>query len=236
MELEHGDLVLCTVERIEGTIVFVKISRQGEELDGSIVISEIAPGRIRNLRDYVVPKKKIVCKVLRISGNGNIELSLRRVTAKEQKEVLEQIRQEKSYSGILRNILGGKFSEAVKKVTSEESLYDFINEAKENPEKLERLVGKSDSAKILEAVKTEKGKKVVLKKEFFLKSSQPNGLELIKTILGNIKNAEVVYISAGKYFLKTESDDIKKTDNALKSVLSEIEIFAKKNKMEFSTK
>ena len=81
MELEVGDLVMCTVDRIVGTVVFVKIDGYGE---GGIIMSEIAPGRIRNLRDYVVPKKRIACKVLRISGN-RIDLSLRRVTPKEKK-------------------------------------------------------------------------------------------------------------------------------------------------------
>ena len=81
--LEVGDIVLCTVDRIVGTVVFVKIKGYGE---GSIIMSEIAPGRIRNLRQYVVPKKQIVCKVLRISGD-RIDLSLRRVTQKEKKEV-----------------------------------------------------------------------------------------------------------------------------------------------------
>jgi translation initiation factor 2 alpha subunit (eIF-2alpha) len=83
MVLETGDVVLCTVDRIVGTTVFVHIEGNGE---GSIILSEIAPGRIRNIRDYVVPKKKIICKVLRISGD-RIELSLRRVTLKEQKDI-----------------------------------------------------------------------------------------------------------------------------------------------------
>jgi len=87
MELEVGDVVLCTVERIEGTTVFVNINETGQQ--GGIILSEIAPGRIRNLRDYVVPKKVIACKVLKISGN-TIELSLRRVTLKEQKEAKER--------------------------------------------------------------------------------------------------------------------------------------------------
>src|SRR3989344_4876424 len=86
MELEIGENILCTVERIEGTVVFVSLDNRKE---GSIVVSEIAPGRIRNLRDYVVPKKKIVCKILRISDRGNVELSLRRVSAKERKEVMD---------------------------------------------------------------------------------------------------------------------------------------------------
>src|SRR4030065_438102 len=96
-KLEVGDIVLCTVDRIVGTVVFVKIPSENREIEGSILMSEIAPGRIRNIRDYVVPKKKIACKVLRISPQGNTELSLRRVSQKEKKEVIEQEKQEKSY-------------------------------------------------------------------------------------------------------------------------------------------
>ena len=55
MELKENDLVLCAVDRIVGTIVFVKI--EGEKKEGSIILSEIAPGRIRNLREYVIQKK-----------------------------------------------------------------------------------------------------------------------------------------------------------------------------------
>ncbi|MDO8735105.1 MAG: 3'-5' exonuclease [Elusimicrobiota bacterium] len=84
-ELKEGDVVLCTVEKIVGTTVFVKIEDNGQ---GSIIVSEIAPGRIRNLRDYVVPNKKIVCKILRI-GKDYANLSLRRVVENERKEVLD---------------------------------------------------------------------------------------------------------------------------------------------------
>jgi len=100
MDFEESDVVLCTVERIVGTTVFVKIEGYGE---GSIILSEIAPGRIRNIRAHVVPKKKIVCKILRISGN-RVELSLRRVTQKERKEVLDEYKQEKSYISMLKSI------------------------------------------------------------------------------------------------------------------------------------
>ena len=93
MELEEGDNVLCTVKRISGTTVFAHIEDDGE---GTIITSEIAPGRIRNLREYVVPGKKIVCKVLSIDKSGNIHLSLRRVSDKEKREVLDREKKEKS--------------------------------------------------------------------------------------------------------------------------------------------
>lgn len=231
-ELEVGDIVLCTVDRIIGTIVFVKIDRNGE---GSIITSEIAPGRIRNLRDYVVPKKRIVCKILRVSGN-RIDLSLRRVTPKEQKEIKEQYKQEKSSKSVLKSILGETADEIIKEILKQEKVYEFLQEARENPKKLEELVGKKDSAKILEILKTQKQKKAVIKKEMLLTTTKPNGLELIKNILTNIKEAEIKYISAGKYSIKTQASDIKTADNKLKKILKNIEEKAKQHDMEFSVR
>ena len=198
-------------------------------------MSEVAPGRIRNRRDYVVPKKKIVCKVLRIYGN-RIGLSLRRVTQKERKEVMDHFKQEKSYISILKSVLAEKADKTIKDILKKERLYDFIEEVKQDPKKLEKLIGKKDSDKVLDILKSQKKKKAVLKKEFSLKSSQPDGLNLIKDILGDIKEVDIKYISAGKYSIKTESDDLKKADNKLKEILEDISKKAKKNNMEFSVK
>ena len=228
--LEEGDTVLCTVERIEGTNVFVNIEDDGE---GIIMTSEIAPGRIRNLRDYVVPRKKIVCKVLRVSGN-RIDLSLRRVTQKEQKEVMNQYNTERSYISILTKILGEKANEAIKKIKEKEKIYDFFEESKENPKKIEEIAGKENAAKILEIINTQKQKKFMIKGDISLKTTLPNGLEIIKSILEKIKDIEVKYISAGHYYLKSESSDIKNADTHLKNSISEIEKMAKKYGLEFS--
>ena len=232
MELESGDTVLCTVDRIVGTTVFVKIEGNGE---GSIVLSEIAPGRIRNLRDYVVPNKKIVCKVLRISGE-RIELSLRRVTQKEQKEVKEQYKQEKSYEKILRGILGEEADKIIKEILKNGMLYEFLEEAKINPAKLQELVGENAGEKILEILTKQKQKKAIIKKEIFLTTSEPNGMKIIKDILEKIKNAEIKYISAGRYSLKTESSDIKSADNKMKEIITRIEKESKKEGVVFSVK
>ena len=233
MELEVGEIVLCTVDRIMGTVVFVKIDRNGE---GNITTSEIAPGRIRNLRDYVVPKKKIVCKVLRISENGNVNLSLRRVTQKEKKEVLEQYKQEKSYKSVLKSILDEKAENIIKEIEKEQRLFDFLQEAKEDSKNLEKIAGKTDAKKILDILKVQKQKTAILKKEINLTTKNPDGLKLIKEILGNLKEVEVKYISAGKYSIKTEKDDIKTADNRLKEILKGVEEKAKKAGFEFSVK
>ena len=232
--IEQGDLVLCTVERIDNTIVFVKLLVDGKEFDGSIVTSEIAPGRIRNLRDYVVPKKKIVCKVLRISDRGNFELSLRRVTPKERKEVMDREGQERAYISILKKILGDKTPQIIGEIQKEESLVDFFQSAKENPKKLEKVVRKESSEKILAILNVQKQKKMVVKKEMSLKTDSADGVEKIKKILLGFNDAEIRYIAGGKYSIKTESEDIKKADNKLREVVLIIEKRAKENKVDFS--
>lgn len=221
--------MLCTVERVEKTIVFVNIKGYGQ---GSIITSEIAPGRIRNIRDYVVPKKKIVCKVLRVSGD-RIDLSLRRVTQKEKKQVLEKEKQEKSYENILKSVLGEKVKEVLEKIKKQNDLVEFLNESKENPKELEKIISKEQAKKIIEILKKQKKKTRILQKEFQLKTTAPNGLSLIKELLEKVK-AEIKYISAGKYSIKVESDDLKKADKAIKEILEKISEKSKKLNLDFS--
>ena len=234
--LEVGDLLLCTVDRIIGTVVFVKIPVENHEVEGSIVMSEIAPGRIRNIRDYDVPKKKIVCKVLRISSKGNIELSLRRVSPKERKEIIEQEKQEKSYISILKSVLGEKVEEAVKEISKEDKIFSFLEEAKTNSEKLEKIVGKENSQKILEILKTQKKKRATIKKEIHLTTIKPNGITLIKKILEIFSGINVKYISAGRYSLELESEDIKLADKKIREMINNAEKDSRKLGIEFSVK
>ncbi len=231
-KLEIGDVVMCTVERIVGTTVFVKIEGNGE---GSIILSEIAPGRIRNLRDYVVPKKIIICKVIRVSGD-RIDLSLRRVSPKEQKEIREKYKLEKSCQSILKTILGKNAESVISEIEKNSSIYNFLEEAKENPGILEKCAGKEESRRILSILKDQKKKKFILKKEFTLTTKRSNGLELIKDILGKIKNLEIKYISAGRYSIKNEDMDPKKADNLITQTLEEIEKSAKKQGLDFGVK
>ncbi len=231
MMLDPGDLVLCTVDRIVGTAVFVKI--EGDEREGNIVVSEIAPGRIRNLRDYVVPKKKIVCKVLRISPE-RVDLSLRRVSQTEKKQIMEEHSQEKSYESILRSILGENSKQIINKIKEKENLYNFFEQAKQNPKILEGFVGKDNCSKIMQIINKQKIKKSEVKKEFKLSSIKPNGLNLIKELLENIKDAEINYLAAGKFSIKSQSEDPKKEEKKLRTILENIEKKAKEKDMEFS--
>lgn len=237
--LEQGDLVLCTVDRIVGTTVFVKIDSLSSlgDIEGTIITSEIAPGRIRNLRDYVVPKKKIVCKVLKISGN-QINLSLRRVTQKEKKEVLEQAKLEKSYENILKSMVGEKLEETVNKIKEKTDVYNFLENSKTDSKELEKIVGKENAKKIIDIIGEEKEKKVSVKKEIVITTTNPDGLEKIKGLFNEAekKEIEIKYLSAGKYSLKKESTDLKKANQELMTYIESLEKLAKEEQINLMLK
>ena len=227
--IKIDDFVLCTVKEIVGTTVFVQIEGNGE---GAIVVSEIAPGRIRNLRDYVVPNKKIVCKVIRIDDKGNISLSLRRVSNKERNEVLEKIEKEKEFSSIVKAILKEKAPETLNKIKSDnQNLYEFVASCKDNPTSLKKYFSQSEVDSICKILNS-KGEKIVeVKKEISLSSFLPNGIILIKNILIPYKN--VSYLAAGRYLIKISSDSYKKANQEMLKITEEIEAKAKKDKLDF---
>ncbi|MFA7707322.1 MAG: hypothetical protein WCX73_00040 [Candidatus Pacearchaeota archaeon] len=232
-ELEEGQIVSCTVGNIVGTTVFVKIQ---DNVEGTITTSEIAPGRIRNLRDYVVPGKSIVCKILSIR-NGRIQLSLRRVKQNEKKELLDKIKKEKNYNAILKTVLGKeKAEEIIEKIVQEQSLFDFFKDAKEQQQSLEKLIPKKDAEKIIQILDSKKDKAKEIKQIFNLSSKAEDGIKRIKEIIQTTtKNskAEISYIAAGKYRILISGEDFKEIKTELNRIMGEIEIKAKKQGCEF---
>jgi len=239
-KLEEGQIVLCTVTKIVGTIVFVKIEDYNQE--GTIVFSEISPGRIRNIRDFVFPDKKIVCKVLKISPQG-IYLSLRRVKLKEQQEVKESLKKEKSFGALLKTIVEDKLKakEIVQKIKdAEESFIEFLEQIKETPKLLEKYISKQESEKITKILKEKKTKETVVSRKFSLKSKDPRGIILIKEIINeaikstNCEGCETTYIAAGKYIIKIKTKDLKKSDQQLTQIMEKIEEDSKKKNCSFN--
>jgi translation initiation factor 2 alpha subunit (eIF-2alpha) len=226
MELEEGQIVSCIVTKIVGTTVFVKIEDYGKE--GTIITSEIAPGRIRNLREYVVPNKKIVCKILRVDKD-NIYLSLRRVTAKERKEILDMHEKEKNLSATLKTLLKSP-DEVIQKIKQESSLVEFFENAKENPGMLEKLMSEEEASKILKILKEKKEKEVVTKKKFSFSSQAEDGLVKIKSILPK----ETTYLAAGRYLLAIKDKSYKEANTKLNQAMQSIELKAKQEKCFFS--
>ena len=231
MEYKEGDLVLCTVTKIERTTVFVKLPNNEE---GTIIINEIAPGRIRNIRQYVVPNKKIPCKILRIKG-GHLDLSLRRVSAKEKKEVLDNYKQEQSSKSALHQILKDDAKKVEEKILKDyPSIFEFLVQARNDPKLLEKYIPKKYKEAI-EKITKKKQKQVEIQKILTLKCFKEDVLKRIKTILKvNQQNTKIRYLGAGKFQLTLKEKNYKIANQNLNTLIKEIESKAQKNSCEIN--
>ncbi len=245
---EEDELVLCTVTAVQFHSVFVRLDEYNNR-SGLIHISEIAPGRIRNIRDYVVESKKVVCKVLRIDKEkGHIDLSLRRVNAAQKKNKLNQIKQEQ---------LSEKIIEIIAKENKQDKakLYDTVSQKllEKYPSMFaafEDVVrGNLDLSKEIDAKLAKQLTEVITQRikppeveiggELVLSSYEPNGVELIKEALKQVETDKggpvIKYKGTGVYSIWVKSEDYKSAEKILKKTLDGLEKFAKKNKinMEF---
>ena len=231
-ELEEGQIVLCTVDKIVGTTVFIKIDNSSE---GTLTFSEIAPGRIRNLREYVMPGKKIVCKILKIQGD-KINVSLRRVKQQEKKELLDKISKENSYRAMLKTVTPDEYEQIIQKITEKYSLIEFFSDIADKKKELENIIGKENAEKIIKIVQSKKEKTKEIKQPFKLSDRSENGIVKIKNILQEAKqgtSCTIRYIAAGRYTIVNEGENFKELRAQMTTVLNAIEQKAKKNKCFF---
>jgi translation initiation factor 2 alpha subunit (eIF-2alpha) len=236
MAYQEGDLVLCTVDKIEQTTVFVKLPT-GEQ--GTIITSEIAPGRIKNIREYVVPNKKIVCKILKISGN-NIELSLRRVSVKERTEIMDKYKQEQSSKSALNQILKENYKKIEEEILKDfPSLFDFLLKAKDTPEVLEKYIPKQFHEAINKLTQ-KKHKDVEVKKIIKLRCFKEDGIKRIKAVLtlskDEPKEKKIIlsYLAAGSVLATSTAPNYKEANTNLEALTKKVEQKSKQNACEFS--
>ena len=224
MDLKEDDIVLCEVKKIEGTAVFLEI--EGSAIKGHMILSEVAAGRIRNLRQYVSPGRLVVCKILRVNPDS-IELSLRRVTARERDVALDLYKKEKAFRNVLK-FVGENPDDVIANIKKDFSLGDFFEEIGEDSSVLEKYMGKEHAAKVLEVFGEKEAAEKEVGRKLQLKSTGENGIEDIKFILD--VEAEVHYLGGGRFSVMVKANDFKSAQNKLAGVIANVEKRAKEKK------
>ena len=233
-KLEEDDIVLCTVKRIEGTTVFLDIEINGSIIQGTMIFSEVSPGRIRNIRNFVALNKKVVCKVLRLR-NGHPELSLRRVISREREEVLERYKKEKILTNMLKPVLQDKTSDVLKKIKEAYELSDFLDEARENQSILKKFFAPKEASELEKIFSEKKEKEKSVKKEIKISSLSESGLYDIKNTL-DFDKANISYLGSSKFSISVTDKDYKAANNRLEKILEQIKTNAKKHNLKLEVK
>ena len=229
---EEDELVICTVASVQNNSVFADLDEYSKR--GLIHISEIAPGRIRNIRDYVVEGKKVICKILKVDKEkGHIDLSLRRVSEPMRRAKLDDIKQEQKAEKIVE-FLAKKLNLDVKKtydqVTSKlfdkypnlHSCFEDVVAGKKVFEKL-GLDDKLASLLAETVIQRIKPAEVEITGEFKISCHQPDGVEIIKDALKKAesvnKGVSVYYLGAGRYKVSVKAPEYKTAEKILKDVV-----------------
>ncbi len=224
---EEGELVLCTVTKVMFHSVFTNLDEYGKS--GMIHISEISPGRIRNIRDFVSEGRKIVCKILSVNvEKGHIDLSLRRVSEMQRRGKIDWIKQEQKAEKIVEMVAkkGGEKVEPLYNKLSEPifAKYDSFNSCFQDIVAgnitLEKLgVDKKIAKEIEEVVKQRiKPPEVEIKGDLMISSYAPDGVEVVKDVLKKAeeKGVSITYAGGGKYKVIVKSSDYKTAEKILK--------------------
>src|SRR3989337_4325848 len=100
---EIGDLIIATIESVMDYGAYAKLDEYNRR--GFLHISEISSSRVRNVRDLVREKQKMVLKVLRVDvEKGHIDLSLRRVTKRERIEKIKSWKKDRKGDALLHAV------------------------------------------------------------------------------------------------------------------------------------
>lgn len=228
MEIREDDIVMCTVKKIEGTTVFVKIDDDGE---GSIVMSEIAAGRIRNLRDYVTIGKKIVCKVLS-TKKGYIELSLRRVTGKEKEEMKERYQRERTLFSMLKASTK-KPEDILKKIKESFDVPDFLETVRSNLKILEKFLTKLEVQVFTKILAEKKEKDKIVKKNVIIKSYYSEGIKDIKEVLKTAKGVDISYLGSSRFSIMAKARDFKSANTKVSKTIEQLKQKAREKRLFF---
>jgi len=226
MKHREDEILYCTVMKIEGTTVFVECEG-GEQ--GSIVLSEVAAGRIRNLRKHVSVNRKIVCKVLKVCSD-HYELSLRRVTSRERDEVLERVKKERALSSVLK-VVGEDSGKILLKIKEKYGILEFLEKAKGEVKVFEEFLNKEKAAKVFEIFSEKEGKEKKVEGRFKLSTLEGGGVEDLKEILD--VDVDVHYLGSSKFSISASAKDFKEANEKLEAALEEIKKRAEKKKAVF---
>ncbi|KYK27155.1 hypothetical protein AYK26_00480 [Euryarchaeota archaeon SM23-78] len=242
---EEGELVFCTVTKIQYHAVTVQLDEYDKQ--GLIHISEVSPGRIRNIRDFVTEGKKVVCKVINVNEErGHIDLSLRRVNDSQRRSKTEAIKQEQKAEKIITSL-----SERMKKPAQEiyneiapiimkdyDWLFQAFEDVVESNASLEKLGIKKELATKLEELIREKIKprKVEIITKIMIKTYDENGLEIVKQAFGIAKDTEpqvqVNYLGGGTYRMLITAKDYKQAEAVFKEIQEKMTKFIEQKKGE----
>jgi len=236
---EVGDLIVATVVRIVGHGAYVTLDEYDRK-EGLLHISEISSSWVRNIRNHVRERQKVVLQVNRVNPERNqIDLSLRRVTQDDRRKKLEEWKKNRKAQTLLKSAaVALKMDDAAiyekagaKLIEHYGSLYEGLEASvKRGVEALHEAGVIKKISKVLEKIAREKivVKSVTIQGILEINTMESRGIEAIRETLLQTKKvaaeseaeANLYSLGAPKYRIEVTAEDYRKAEAALEKIIS----------------
>lgn len=235
---EEGDIVFANVKQVTNHGAYVALEEYGD-LTGFLHISEIATGWIRNIERYVRPGQKIVLKVIRVNkARSEVDLSLKQVSGEEKKSKIIEVKKNEKANAFMKIIQDKTHlsKEQIKEIeekilTKYDYVYDLFEAvAKKGIDVLDIFEFPADVNKTIEVESSKISlAHVEIRGIIEISSHKPNGVDIIKSILGNVEtkgNTKILitYIAAPKYRLVVAADNFKMAEKSLNNCIEKVKL------------
>ncbi len=222
---DERELVLVKINKIMPHGAYCELTEYG--IDAYLPISEIAPGWIKNIHEFIKEGQKDVARVIAIDREKKaVDVSLKKATKEEKNSKITEYNLEKRYEKLFNQALGAAKLEAKKDSIIEDlakrinSYTDIIQLAAEGKDLRTVIKNKALEDALLEvAAKNIKPKRYAVSYTLELKSTDPKaGIGTIKEALEEMekKGVEILYLGAPKYRLTSEDTDYPKAEGRIR--------------------
>jgi len=246
---ETGEIVIATVSKVSDHGAYVTLDEYNN-VQGFLHISEIAPGWVRNVGRYVKEGEKKVLLVKKVRSDRNeIDLSLKQISKDQKKKKLLEVKRYEKGKTIMQSVKEvGKISDKDIDALEEsifskyDSIYDaFLDVARKGIKVLDDLKLPKKTITAIEDVSSKiRLPSVEIRGILELTCAKPDGVEVIKKILGNASKKdedskiEITYVGAPKYRIAVSSGDFKSAERTLRPVVEDIQSSIEKQKGTFN--
>ena len=246
---EIGEIVIATVTKVSDHGAYVTLDEYNNT-QGFLHISEIAPGWVRNVGRFVKEGEKKVLLVKKVrSARNEIDLSLKQISKDQKKKKLLEVKRYEKGKTIIQNVKeSGKISDKDLESLEEsifskyDSIYEaFLDVARKGIDVLSDLKLPKKTISAIEDVSSKiRLPSVEIRGILDITNTKPDGVEVIKKILGNAtkkdanSKVEITYVGAPKYRISVSSGDFKTAEKTLKPIIEDIQSSIEKQKGTFN--
>jgi translation initiation factor 2 subunit 1 len=226
-----GELVIANISKIAQFGAYCRLPEYND-IEVFLPIREVSSGWIKNIHEFIHEGQKVVCKVVYYDRErGSIDVSLKKVTAKESKDKIGSYNLEKRLDALFTQALKVSKVPGTREAFEDKLLSEFgsytnmmrnlidgteAGEKSALPKKL-----RSTLVKLYEANKPEK--KFIVSYIMTLSSyNTRSGVQELREILTAVKEkgVDVRYISAPRYRLVSQGDNYNQAEIKIKDAMA----------------